>query len=135
MATWARPIVHWEIQARDPERIRAFYETMFEWVITPGPVPAIVNIGAGIGGPEPGPGGHIQPGEGKGVVLYIQVADVKASMAQAEELGGAILGAAVRCARTARRSRASPTPRVTRSASSSSSHAKAPAATAARAAA
>lgn len=92
MATWARPIVHWEIQARDPERIRAFYETMFEWVITPGPIPAIVNIGAGIGGPEPGPGGHIQPGEGKGVVLFIQVADIKASMAQAEELGGAILG-------------------------------------------
>jgi predicted enzyme related to lactoylglutathione lyase len=91
MATWARPVVHWEIQARDPERIRAFYESMFEWKMAPGPVPSIVNIDAGIGGPEPGPAGHIQPGDVARVVLYIQVADIRASMQQAEQLGGAVL--------------------------------------------
>jgi predicted enzyme related to lactoylglutathione lyase len=26
---WARPVVHWEIEARDPERQRQFYEAMF----------------------------------------------------------------------------------------------------------
>ena len=43
----ARPIVHWEIQGRDAEKLRAFYGTMFEWEMTPGPIPSIVNIGAG----------------------------------------------------------------------------------------
>ena len=28
---WARPVVHWEIRAVDPERLRAFYGEMFNW--------------------------------------------------------------------------------------------------------
>ncbi len=59
--------------------------------MTPGPIPSIVNVEAGIGGPEPGPGGHIQPGDAGRVVLYIQVADIRASMQQAEQLGGSVL--------------------------------------------
>ena len=91
MATWPRPIVHWEIQGRDAEKLRAFYGTMFEWEMTPGPIPSIVNIGAGEGGPLPGPGGHLQPGDAPRVTLYVQVADIRASMKQAEELGGSVL--------------------------------------------
>jgi len=91
MATWPRPVVHWEIQALDPQRIREFYATMFEWVMSPGPIPQITNIAAGVGGPEPGPGGHIQPGDAGRVVLYVQVADMRASMKQAEALGGKVL--------------------------------------------
>ena len=33
---WSRPVVHWELQASDPERIRAFYAAMFwlhPWLI------------------------------------------------------------------------------------------------------
>ena len=30
---WARPVVHWEIEARDPERQRAFYSRLFNWEI------------------------------------------------------------------------------------------------------
>jgi hypothetical protein len=91
MADWARPVVHWEIQAQDPQRVQEFYAEMFNWKMTAGPIPSIVNIEAGIGGPEPGPGGHIMKGDASRVVLYIQVADLAAAMRQAEELGGKVL--------------------------------------------
>jgi predicted enzyme related to lactoylglutathione lyase len=85
---WARPVVHWEIEARDAERQRAFYRDLFNWDVGDGP---IMNIPAGLGGPEPGPGGHIRAGESPGVRLYVQVRDIRASLARAEELGGKAL--------------------------------------------
>ena len=84
---WARPLVHWEIQARDPEAIRAFYADLFTWEIGDGP---IMPISPGFGGPEPGPAGHIIGGEHSRVVLYVQVADLAASQARALELGGRV---------------------------------------------
>ena len=90
MATdWARPVVHWEIEARDPEKQKAFYAALFNWKIEDG---FIMNIAPGIGGPEPGPAGHIRGGERSGVSLYVQVMDIRASLARAAELGGTVLG-------------------------------------------
>ena len=80
---WARPVVHWAIAARDPDRLREFYARMFNWQIDDGP---IMTIDAGIGGPEPGPNGHIQPGDG-GVTLYIQVRDLPATLDKTAQLG------------------------------------------------
>src|SRR5437879_759972 len=54
---WARPVVHWEIEALDADRIRDFYRDLFNWDIGDGP---IMQIAAGLGGPEPGPAGHIR---------------------------------------------------------------------------
>jgi len=88
---WVRPVVHLEIQGKDGDRLRAFYEAMFNWPMTPGPVPIMTNFPAGIGGPEPGPAGHIMSSDAPRVVLYVQVADLPASMRQAEELGGAVV--------------------------------------------
>ncbi len=88
----ARPIVHWEIQGKEPEKLRAFYAEMFEWSMHAGPIESITNIDAGEGGPLPGPGGHLQPGDAPHVALYVQVADIRASMKQAEELGGRAIG-------------------------------------------
>ena len=84
---WARPIVHFEITARDPDAQKAFYAALFNWEIGDG---AIMNIGAGIGGPEPGPAGHIRRSSHSGVVLYVQVRDIRASLVRAVELGGAV---------------------------------------------
>jgi uncharacterized protein len=81
-------VVHWEIVAGDTERQAAFYRTLFNWEIGEGP---IMQIPAGLGGPEPGPGGHIRHGERAGISLYVQVADLRASLSLAEELGGQIL--------------------------------------------
>lgn len=83
---WARPVVHWELRANDPEKQKAFYSAMFNWNIGDGP---IMNIPTGIGGPEPGPAGHIAQGK-PAFSLSIQVRDLRASLARAEELGGKI---------------------------------------------
>jgi predicted enzyme related to lactoylglutathione lyase len=87
-ADWARPVVHWEIEARDAERQREFYRRMFNWEIGDGP---IMSIGAGLGGPEPGPAGHIRQSDTAGVRLYVQVRDLGASLDLAAELGGTVL--------------------------------------------
>ena len=60
---WARPVVHWEIEALDAERQRAFYGELFHWEIGDGP---IMPIPAGLGGPEPGPAGHVRQGTAAG---------------------------------------------------------------------
>jgi len=85
---WARPVVHWDIQAKDQKRIRDFYSRMFNWTIGDGP---IMEVPAGIGAPENGLAGHILPAAASGITLYIQVRDLRASMEQAKELGGAVL--------------------------------------------
>lgn len=83
-------MVHWEIQAKDPEKLREFYSALFNWRIGDGPIMAIP---ASIGGPGPGPGGHIQRGDTSRVVLYVQVRDLQASLNRAAELEGTILRA------------------------------------------
>jgi len=87
-ADWARPVVHWEIEAQDPERQRGFYRDLFNWDVGDGP---IMTVPAGLGGPEPGPAGHIRQGDAPGVRLYVQVRDIQASLSQARELGGTVL--------------------------------------------
>ena len=86
---YPRPVVHWEIQARDPDSLRAFYGELFSWRIDDGP---IMTISPGFGGPEPGPGGHILAGGRSAVVLYVQVRDLAESLALAETLGGRATG-------------------------------------------
>jgi uncharacterized protein len=85
---WARPVVHWEIEARDSERRRAFYAELFNWEIGDG---FIMEIPPGLGGPEPGPGGHLRQSDRSGVTLYVQVRDLRASLTTATELGATIV--------------------------------------------
>ena len=84
---WARPVVHWEIRAVDPELLRAFYSQMFNWTIGDGP---IMQILPGVGGPEPGPGGHIRASKPGGVTLCVQVRDLAESLEKAVSLGGTV---------------------------------------------
>jgi predicted enzyme related to lactoylglutathione lyase len=85
---WPRPVVHWEIVARNPEIQAAFYRELFNWDIGDG---AIRFISPGLGGPEPGPSGHIRQGDSGGVVLYVQVQDLAASLERVPELGGRVV--------------------------------------------
>ena len=85
---WSRPVVHWEIEAIDPDRQRAFYAELFHWQIGDGP---IMQIPAGIGGPEPGPGGHVRGGDRSRVTLYIQVRDLRQSLIKAADLGATVV--------------------------------------------
>lgn len=85
---WVRPIVHWEIQARDTEIQRRFYGELFNWPIGDGP---IMNIPSGLGGPEPGPAGHMRQSDHSGISLYIQVRELTESLGRVPELGGTVV--------------------------------------------
>ena len=85
---WARPVVHWEIEAVDAEAQRAFYAALFNWEISDGP---IMQVPPGIGGPDPGPAGHLRQSDRSGVTLYVQVRDLEASVAKAGELGATVV--------------------------------------------
>jgi predicted enzyme related to lactoylglutathione lyase len=85
---WARPVVHWEIEAQDPALLKAFYGALFNWKIGDG---FIMEIPPGIGGPEPGPAGHIRQSDRSGVTLYVQVADLRASMDRSVTLGATVV--------------------------------------------
>ena len=115
---WPRPVVHWEIVAIDPERQAAFYRALCHWEIGEGP---IMQIPAGLGGPEPGPGGHIRQGERPAVTLYVQVRDLRACARPGRRTGRAGWSPNPSTSPTARHWLRSTTPRATRWCSSSSS--------------
>jgi predicted enzyme related to lactoylglutathione lyase/uncharacterized protein YndB with AHSA1/START domain len=77
-------VANFEIQSRDPSAAHRFYGTLFDWQIdTSNPLKyGLVNTGSGIKG-------GIGPGE-PGVVLYVRVADVSATLGRAVALGGAV---------------------------------------------
>jgi uncharacterized protein len=82
---WPRPVVHWELVASDPARLATFYRELFNWQIGEG---AVMQISAGLGGPEPGPAGHLRSGDHPGVSLFVQVRNIAESLTRAEALGG-----------------------------------------------
>ena len=84
---WSRPMVHWELVAKDAEKMAAFYAELFNWQIGDG---RVRNIGPGIGAPE-NITGHIREAGDPGVVLYIQVLKLAESMEKAKKLGGKVL--------------------------------------------
>jgi predicted enzyme related to lactoylglutathione lyase len=84
---WPRPVVHFEITSPDPDALAPFYAALFNWTIADGP---IRFFAAGLGGPEPGPAGHLRRSDRRGVTLYVQVRDLAASLALVPSLGGTV---------------------------------------------
>jgi predicted enzyme related to lactoylglutathione lyase len=88
-----QPVVHFEVIGKDAEKLQRYYSELFDWDIDTsnplgyGTVQREGNTnadGAGIGGGvAKGPEGY----EGH-VTFYVEVPDVGASLAKAEELGG-----------------------------------------------
>jgi predicted enzyme related to lactoylglutathione lyase len=94
----SRPVVHFEVIAKDPERLRKYFGELFGWHFdTPSPVAQEVSDpdsygfldlittddGTGIRG---GVGGG--PDYESHAVFYVSVPDVEAALRRAEELGG-----------------------------------------------
>lgn len=86
-ADWRRPIVHVEILASDTDLQRNFYGELFNWTFGDGP---IMNFPSGLGGPEPGPAGHMRQSDRTGFALYVQVRDLAGSLRRVPELGGTV---------------------------------------------
>jgi predicted enzyme related to lactoylglutathione lyase len=83
----ASPVVHWEIQGRDPAAEQTFYSELFGWSIDANnPMNYGMVASAGKGGINGGIGGSAE-GESR-IVVYAQVKDIKATLKKAEALGG-----------------------------------------------
>ena len=82
----ANPVIHFEILGKDGKKTQQFYESLFGWNIDAnnpmdyGMVSA--QDGAGIGG------GVAAGQDGPMVTVYVDVADLGATLKQAEALGG-----------------------------------------------
>jgi uncharacterized protein len=82
------PVVHFEVIGKDPSLLQNYYSQLFGWQINQGAVPGYGTIDAGDTGISGGVGGgHIPDYDGH-VTFYVEVAEVEASLAKAEELGG-----------------------------------------------
>lgn len=86
-----RPVVHFEINARDSKKLGSFYSELFDWKIdTNNPMGyGMVDTG-GVGGI----GGGIGQSDGTApayLSVYVQVDDLQAYLDKAEKLGGKTL--------------------------------------------
>lgn len=84
---WVRPVVHWEIHGNDFEKLTTFYGELFNWPMTgEGRIRAVT---AGIGAPEP-IRGHFMRDSAPGIILSIQVLNLRATLDRVPEFGGAV---------------------------------------------
>ena len=82
-----RPVVAFQIWAKDPEGQREFYREIFGWEIgEPSPF-GVSTIEEGIGGPGD-IGGTLLGGPEARMLLYVQVLEPLETLAKAEALGG-----------------------------------------------
>jgi len=80
------PVVHFELGCKDLDKTTAFYTELFGWTPTPAPMSSLLNTNS-----QEGIQGHItslghEPHNY--VTFYIQVEDIKDSLAKIEGAGG-----------------------------------------------
>jgi predicted enzyme related to lactoylglutathione lyase len=93
-----RPVVHFEVMAKDADAIRSFYTDLFDWKIDAdnpldyGMVSADDNAPGGAGTSGIGGGiGQMPDGHDGYATFYVDVDDVEAALSKAEQLGGSRL--------------------------------------------
>ena len=82
-----RPVVAYQIWAKDIARQREFYREIFGWDISEPTSFGISQIEPGVGGPGD-IGGTLLGGPESRVLIYVQVLDPVETLAKAEALGG-----------------------------------------------
>lgn len=82
-----RPVVHFEIIARDRAALQRFYGELFDWKIDDNNTFNYGMVETGGQGINGGIGSTEKPGD-EGVSVYVQVPDLLAALDQAERLGG-----------------------------------------------
>jgi uncharacterized protein len=83
----AHPVVHAEIRSADPDATRAFFAELFGWTYTDGAFPGYTFVDTGVDGALPTAISPLQ-GDEDAVLFFVGVADVAATLAHAEQLGG-----------------------------------------------
>lgn len=90
MSDWPRPVVAFQIQAKNLEKQKSFYSEMFDWDIEQPEGSPFHLVPAGKGPPENGISGILSPADTSAIVIYIQVANLGESLEKAAELGGKV---------------------------------------------
>ena len=86
-----KPVVHWEITAKDADRLQNFYSEMFDWSIRTEPPIRFRQVDTGS---ADGIQGSIAETDGSwpnGALFYVQVENVREYLQRAERLGGSTL--------------------------------------------
>jgi uncharacterized protein len=83
-----QPVVHWEINARDGQKLHEFYRTLFDWKIQLDPQLHYGIVETGGQGGINGGISTLPPEVPPYVTFYVQVDDLQAYLAKAESLGG-----------------------------------------------
>lgn len=85
----ANPFIHVELQTKDTEKSRKFYESLFDWKLEqiPGMDYTIIDVGEGTGG---GMMKNPAPGNSDSWLPYILVDDVAALTKKAKALGAIV---------------------------------------------
>jgi uncharacterized protein len=86
----AHPVIHAEIRSTDPDATRSFYAELFGWTYGDGAFPGYTFVDTGVENALPTAIGPVQGGS-DAVLFFVGVEDVEATLARAEELGGAIV--------------------------------------------
>jgi predicted enzyme related to lactoylglutathione lyase len=86
----AHPVIHAEIRSADPDATRAFFSALFVWTYSDGAFPGYSFVDSGVEGAIPTAIGPLQGGSDT-ALFFVGVADVEATLARAEELGGKIV--------------------------------------------
>ena len=84
------PIVHAEIRSSDPDATREFFANLFGWSYSGGAYPGYTFVAAGAEGGPPTAISPLQAGADQ-VLFFVGVADVAATLDQAEKLGATIV--------------------------------------------
>jgi uncharacterized protein len=82
-----KPVVHWEINAKDAPKLQKFYQNLFDWKIdanNPMNYGMVTTGGAGING-------GIGPSDTPGVTFYVEVEDLQEYLTLAQRYGGKVL--------------------------------------------
>jgi predicted enzyme related to lactoylglutathione lyase len=86
-----QPVMQWQILARDPDKLTAFYGKLFGWRVNADNAMGYRMLDTGS---DRGIKGGVWPIGDEGhplVQLFVEVDDVPASAAQAEQLGGQVI--------------------------------------------
>jgi uncharacterized protein len=84
-----RPVVHWEINAKEAKKLSRFYAQLFEWQLDESdPSQTFVDTESELG--IDGSVSQTEPGDPVGLTFYVHVSDIEAALAKVQKLGGRV---------------------------------------------
>jgi predicted enzyme related to lactoylglutathione lyase len=87
----AAPVTHFEIMAKDAQRVREFYANLFGWNFDVMPEMAYGMVDTGVKMGINGGIGQVQENGRPCVTFYVQVEDIQAHLDRAASLGGMVV--------------------------------------------